>query len=212
MKKIVLIGAGGHCKSCIDVIDSQNEWSIYGILDAHVPAGSVVLGHTVLGGDEMIASLIQDGYSFLITIGQIKTADLRETIFNKIKAASGRFATVVSAYAIVSRYSVIGEGSIIMHGAVVNADALIGENCIINTCAIIEHDAKVGKHSHVSTNAVLNGGVNIGTHCFIGSGSVLVHGIAVCDHVIVGANATVTKSIENASTYVGSPAQSLKNR
>jgi hypothetical protein len=33
MKKVFLIGGGGHCKSCIDVIENENKYKIKGIID-----------------------------------------------------------------------------------------------------------------------------------------------------------------------------------
>ena len=33
MKQIILIGGGGHCKSCIDVIENGNKYKIRGIID-----------------------------------------------------------------------------------------------------------------------------------------------------------------------------------
>lgn len=210
MKKIILIGAGGHCKSCIEVIESLEAFSIEGILDPNLLVGSTLLGYSLIGDDAMIPSLIKQGYAFLITIGQIQTSTSRKIVFDKIKQAGGTMITLVSPHAIVSKHAIIGEGTVVLHGAVVNADVVIRENCIINTSAIIEHDVQVGAHSHISTNAVLNGAVKIGVNCFIGSGSILVQGVSVDDDVIIGANATVLNSIPKASTYVGTPAQPLK--
>ena len=32
MKPLILFGSGGHCKACIDVIESSNEYKIKGIV------------------------------------------------------------------------------------------------------------------------------------------------------------------------------------
>jgi sugar O-acyltransferase (sialic acid O-acetyltransferase NeuD family) len=210
LKKIVLIGGGGHCKSCIEVISSLPQYRIYGVLDAALPVGSSIMGYPVLGDDQLIGQLIQEGYEFLITIGKLNTPSPRKRIFDDIKKSGGTLATVIASTAIVSSHAEIGEGTIVMHGAIVNVDSVVGNNCIINTRALLEHDTHVGAHTHISTNTILNGAVHVGADCFIGSSSVVVHGISITDKVIVGANATVTSSIIQPSTYVGSPAKSIK--
>ncbi|MGZ3929763.1 MAG: PglD-related sugar-binding protein, partial [Mucilaginibacter sp.] len=72
-KPLILIGGGGHCKSCIDVIESANEWEIIGILDGNMKPGDNVLNYSVVGDDSDIDKLIKNDYFFFITVGQIKS-------------------------------------------------------------------------------------------------------------------------------------------
>jgi sugar O-acyltransferase (sialic acid O-acetyltransferase NeuD family) len=210
LKKIVLIGGGGHCKSCMEVIHSLPHYTIYGVLDSTLPVGASIMGYPVLGNDLLIPQLIQEGCEFLITIGKLDTPSPRKIIFDTIKKSGGKLATVIASTALVSSHAKIGEGTIVMHGVIVNVDSVIGDNCIINTRAILEHDTHVSAHTHISTNVVLNGAVHVGSDCFIGSSSVVVHGISITDQVIVGANATVVSPITESSMYVGSPAKPIK--
>ncbi|MGZ3751550.1 MAG: PglD-related sugar-binding protein, partial [Mucilaginibacter sp.] len=104
-KPLILIGGGGHCKSCIDVIESANEWEIIGILDGNMKPGDNVLNYSVVGDDSDIDKLIKNDYFFFITVGQIKSAAKRENIFNNLKLKSARIATIVSANAVVSKHA-----------------------------------------------------------------------------------------------------------
>ena len=93
---IILVGAGGHCKSCIEVIEAAGNYTIKGILDAKVAAGSRLLNYEVLGGDEKIVELAGHANNyFLITVGQIESPGIRLQIAQKIKKAGGKMATVV---------------------------------------------------------------------------------------------------------------------
>jgi hypothetical protein len=47
--KIILVGGGGHCHSCIDVIEQEGKFEIAGIVDA-IKGGEKVLGYPVLRG------------------------------------------------------------------------------------------------------------------------------------------------------------------
>lgn len=169
MKKILLIGAGGHCKSCIDVIEQQGIYEIAGIIDKPDSPSDSVLGYPVVGTDNDLEKLRATFDYAFITIGHLKQVKSRIRVYEQLKQLDFQLPVIVSSLSYVSKYAIIGAGTIIMHHAVVNVHAKIGNNCIVNTKALVEHDAQVGDHCHVSTNAVVNGGVMVGECSFIGS-------------------------------------------
>lgn len=169
MKKLLLIGGGGHCKSCIDVIERQSEFEIVGIVDTMDKVGKKVLDYKIIATDQDLPDLrVQFDYAF-VTVGQLSSAKLRIEIYNMLRKLQFKIPTIISPFSYISAHAKIGEGTIIMHHAAVNAGSIIGENCIINTKALIEHDASVANHCHISTNAIINGGVMVSEACFIGS-------------------------------------------
>lgn len=209
-KQLILVGGGGHCKSCIEAIGSTGRYTIGGILDVADKVGSTVLGIPVIGTDDQIESLVAEGgYSFLITAGQIKSPALRIRLYERIRACGGVLETIVAATAVVSAYARIGAGTIVMHHALVNAGAEVGDNCIINSAALLEHDATTGHHVHVSTMAVVNGDCAIGEGCFVGSNSVLNQGVHLAAGTVIGAGTVVTRSIDYAGVYAGNPFQKI---
>ena len=209
--EIILVGGGGHCKSCIDVIESEDKYDIKGILDLPSELGKEVLGYTVIGNDDDIASYATENYSFLITVGHMGKTDLRKKLFSTIKSNGGKLPVIVSSKAHVSKYSEIGKGTIVMHNSIVNADTIIGENCIINSKALIEHDVVIGGNCHISTNANINGNCNVGDDCFIASNSTLKNGVEIVGGSFVGIGSVVTKTINNKGLYFGNPAKKLKS-
>ena len=172
MKKLILLGGGGHCKSCIDVIEQEGKYKIIGILDAKELIGQKILGYEIIGTDADIGRLVKEGHSFLITIGQIKTSGIRKKLFSLLNEYSTQIATIISPRAYVSKHADVGRGTIIMHDALVNAAVTIGENCIINSKALVEHDAIIENFCHISTSAVVNGGAVIKEGSFLGSNAV----------------------------------------
>ena len=203
-KNLILIGGGGHCKSVIDVAESAG-YNILGILDMPEEVGKPVLDYTVIGTDDDIPQYA-DKAEFIITVGFIKNPSIRVRIYEKVKQAGGKLATIVASTAHVSHYATLGEGTVVMHQAVVNAGAKIGENCIINTFSNIEHYAVVGAQCHISTGTMVNGDCKVGERVFIGSQSVLANGITVGKDIIVGAGSVVRKSISEKGVYAGNPA------
>lgn len=209
-KKLILIGGGGHCKACIDVIEQTEQFEIVGILDVAELVGTNVLGYQIIGTDQEISKYTSLEYGFLITVGQVKSSGLREKIFQKLIENEAEIVTVIAKSALVSKYSKIGIGSIIMHNVLVNAGAKIGQNCILNNKCSIEHDTAVGNHTHISTGAIVNGGCNIGDGVFIGSNATIANQINVEDEAVVGAGSVVVKNVIKNDIQVGSPAKSIK--
>ena len=187
LKKIILIGAGGHAKSCIDVIESTNQYEIIGLFDIKEKIGEKLFNYPIIDCDENIKKYINNDTYFLITIGQIATAAKRKYLFEILKNNNALIPKIISPYAYVSKYAKIQEGTIVMHNAFVNAGVEIGKNCIINTKSHIEHDVKIGNHCHISTSSVINGDCIIGNEVFIGSNSTIIQGIKISDKTFVKA-------------------------
>lgn len=201
---IILIGAGGHAKSCIDVIESEGRFQIAGIVGLDSEIGSEIFGYRVIGADEDLPELARSFPNALVAVGQIKYSDLREKLFLRIASCGYHQPSIISPKAYVSKRSTIGDGTIVMHNAVVNADVRIGKNCIINSGSIIEHDVTVGNNCHVATSAVLNGGVRLNEGCFIGSGSVVRENIEIGDKSVIGMGAVVRHNQPTCAIFVGS--------
>ncbi len=172
MQKLILLGGGGHCKSCIDVIEQEDKYNIVGILDNQELLGQKLLGYDFIGTDDDINKFANKGYTFLITVGQIETSTIRKKLFTLLSKNNAQLAIVISPRAYISKHANIGKGTIIMHDALVNASASIGQNCIINTKALIEHDVIIEDFCHISTSSVINGGTIVKKGTFFGSNAV----------------------------------------
>jgi sugar O-acyltransferase (sialic acid O-acetyltransferase NeuD family) len=188
----MLLGGGGHCAACIDVIEQQGKYRIAGILDRETLLGHSLLGYRFLGTDADVPELVREGHNFLITIGQIRDAAPRRRLYELLAALQAPIATVISPRAYVSKHATVGEGTIVMHDALVNANAEVGRNCIINTKALIEHDAFIEDHCHIATRAVINGGALIKTGTFFGSGAITQEYAQSADNAFIKAG-TVLK-------------------
>lgn len=199
-KELILIGGGGHCTACIDVIEQEGRFAIAGIVDVAEKVGQVMLGYPIINTDNNFTELIRNFEYFLITIGQIRFNKRRVEIFEELKDLGAKLPRVISPNAYVSPHAKIGEGTIVMHGAVVNACASVGSNCIINSQALVEHDATVGSHCHISTGAIVNGGTVVKAHTFIGSQTMLREGIEIGEYSIIGAGMSVFKSLPPRSS------------
>ena len=155
-----MIGGGGHCLSCIDVIKSENVYDIKGIIDKKDIFKSIC-NLPYLGNDNDIEKIVKKYKCALIAIGQIKNNNPRKQAYNKLKKFNANLAVIKSPFSYISANTNIGAGTIIMHRAILNSGSNVKINCIINTATILEHEVIVESHYGISTGVILNGGVFI---------------------------------------------------
>ena len=191
MSDLLLIGGGGHCRSCIDVIEAEGQYRIRGIVQPLSDESDGIFGYSVVGSYEDLPFLLQETPQVIITVGQIHSPEIRIRLYELLKNLGGKLSRIISPRAYCSKHVEMDWGTIVMHGAIVNAGASIGSNCIINSQALIEHEVIVADHCHISTGARVNGGVTIGMGSFIGSGAILKEGIVIGENVIISAGQVV---------------------
>lgn len=194
-KEIVLVGGGGHCKACIDVIETQGEYTIAGIVDIKERIGESVLGYRIIATDDDFQSLVREYEYFLICIGQIKLLQKRTEKFKILKSHGAKFPIIISPLAYISRHAKLNEGTVVMHNVTVNAYAEVGRNCILNTASVIEHDAIIKDNCHISTGAIINGGSIIEENCFVGSNVTTREGIHIGRDSVIGAGLTILRDM-----------------
>jgi N,N'-diacetyllegionaminate synthase len=186
VKSLLLIGGGGHCRSCIDVIEAEGKYQIAGIVNLSRGNREQTHGYNVLGVDEDLQELLKKHPNALITVGQIKSPDMRLKLFEQVQRLGFELPNIISPRAYVSPYACLGTGTIVMHDALINAGAIIGNNCILNTKSLVEHDAIVEDHCHISTGSIVNGGTVIREKTFVGSNTITKEYITIGKHSVIG--------------------------
>lgn len=193
---ILIVGAGGHARSCADVIEQNGQHCIDGFISNDSINHSIVewtSKYPVLGTDQDLEILWKPGWSLHIGIGQIRDFQIRKKLFEHGASLNYQFPSIVSPFAYVSPHATVGAGSIIMHGAIINAGAKVGANTIVNSRALIEHDASVGDHCHISTGAIINGGSCVGDCSFVGSSATLQQGLEIPPESFIKMGAVVCR-------------------
>lgn len=177
MRNLIIFGSGGHAISCLDVIDSTKKYKVKGYIS---DTESKTLSKKIrwLGNDEYIKKIKKTDCAIIgfANIGK-KNLNSRIRIYNKLKKKGCKLPVIKSINSYISKNTKIDEGTIIMHGVVINANVKIGKNCIINTKSLIEHDTIIGDHCHISTGVIINGNCKILNKTFLGSGSIMLNNV-----------------------------------
>ena len=203
MNRLVIIGASGHGKVCVDVAQQIGYEDIFFLDDdksISSCAGKPVIGRT---GDFKNCLKTAD---FFVAIGN---SLIRQRITEEIEIAGGRIIALIHPNAVIGGDVKIEKGSVVMAGVVINPGVKIGKAGIINTSSSIDHDSQLGDYVHISVGAHLAGTVNIGNRTWIGAGAIVSNNISVCEDCMIGAGAVVVKDIREAGTYIGIPAKRI---
>ena len=194
MKKIVILGASGHAHVIADIVKAEGN-QVVAFLDDN-------LNQSDCAGRISDYSKYPD-CEFVIGIGDTRNREI-------ISSLNLKWHTAIHPSAVISDSAFIGEGTVVMPNAVINARSIIGRHCIINTGAIVEHDNNIGDFSHISVGAKLGGTGVVGKMCWIGIGSIIKNNLNICDNTLIGAGAVVIRNIESKGSYIGIPAKMLK--
>ena len=205
-RRVLLIGAGGHARVCVDALLDMGDVVIVGAVSRD---GSTIAGLGVAPcwpEADLAEALDRTGASACcVAIGDNAT---RRRFIDELVERGSPLASAISASAIVSRTATLGAGVQLIAGSVVNAATTVGDGAIINTNATVDHDCVIGRYAHIAPGAVLGGAVTVGDEAMIGLGARVLPGVTVGDRAIVGAGAVVTRDVEADTVVVGVPARS----
>lgn len=203
MRNIYIYGASGHAKVIAEIAE-LNGFHILGAIDKNV-----------------LLKILLNKYPVVMRLDELSVASSKMIIAvgnntHRRRIAEGElagyhFAKLIHTKACISSYSDIGEGTVIMAGAIINAGCKIGKHCIINTNATIDHDCVLEDYVHISPNAALAGNVIVGAGTHIGIGASIIQGINIGKNCIIGAGSVIIKDIPDDCTVVGNPGRILKS-
>lgn len=176
MRRLVVVGAGGHGRSVAEAVLASGEFELVGFLDDAYPELSQVWGFPVLGSVADLSNLPVNAKYVIVAIG---ANQLRKTLCAGLRLAGFELASVIHPRAIVSPSAIVGLGAAIMAGAVVGTEAQLGEGVIVNCGAVVDHHCVVGDFAHLGVSAAMAGGSVLGAGAWMQAGSALGYGVTI---------------------------------
>lgn len=213
MENILILGAGGHAKVIVDIVDLQGKYNLVGIIDQNLAEKKPLLGYPLLGKEEDLPKLIKEHAikGIIIAIGDNFIRSKAATRI-KEKYPELSFSTAIHPKTIIARDVEVGEGTVIMAGVSVNPGSTLGIFCILNTNSILDHDSSMGDFSSLAPGVTVGGDCIIGGYSAIGIGATILHGIQIGEHSVIGAAALVNKRIPPYTVAHGLPAKEIRAR
>jgi sugar O-acyltransferase (sialic acid O-acetyltransferase NeuD family) len=213
MDNILILGAGGHAKVIVDIVELEGKYNLIGIIDQNLAEKKPLLGYPLLGKEEDLPKLIKE-YAIKGIIIAIGDNFIRSKAAARLKENYPElsFPYAIHPKTIIARDVKIGEGTVIMAGVSVNPGSTIGSFCILNTNSILDHDSSMGNFSSLAPGVTVGGDCKIGNYSAIGIGATLLHGIQIGEHSVIGAASLVSKAIPSYTVAYGLPAKEIRKR
>lgn len=204
MKRLLIVGAGGHGKVVAETAIATGAWEAIAFLDGRFPNLSRILSWPVIGREDDAARFLHEYPAIFVAIGD---NGVRSRLGQALADEGFAVPTIIHPTAWVSSTARLGVGTVVIGGAVVNAEATLGQRCIVNTGATVDHECWVGDDVHISPGVHIGGGVTIGRRTWIGIGAAVRHGVTIGADVVVGAGAAVVDNVADGETVMGVPAR-----
>lgn len=182
MKRVLIVGAGGHGRAVAEMLSSSHEYEIAGFVDD--AATDAIWDRPILGP----TTVPLDGYlahagAAIVAIGNNR---VREGLQARLRAAGFEMITAVHPRAFVAPSAIVGEGSAIMAGAVVGTEARVGAGVIVNVGAAVDHHCQVHDFAHLGTGSSMAGGSILGPRAWLQAGAALGYGVCIAaDEVLM---------------------------
>jgi len=197
---MLLYGGSGHAKVIRDCIESGGG-KVFFIFDDNAAL-------TSLDDTPVIGSYKPDFNIHEELIVSIGDNLVRKVVSEKVRHLFGK---AVHSSAIISSYSLVAEGTVVMQGAIINAGTTIGKHVIVNTSAVIEHDCILEDFVHLSPNATLCGNVQVGEGTHIGAGAIVIPNVTIGKWCVIGAGSVVREDIPDYSLVMGIPGKVVRS-
>jgi sugar O-acyltransferase (sialic acid O-acetyltransferase NeuD family) len=207
-EKVVLIGSGGHAKVVADILREMGTYEIIGVTVKDTGSHDTFCGYPILGGDEVLPKLINDGVrSVAIGIGGFTDNNLRKRVYTKVKALGFRVVSAIHPRTAISGSASLGEGVVIFPGVIINTEVRVGNNVVIATGSTVDHETTVEDHVLISAGVTIGAYASIREGALIALGAKIVSGIQVGKNALVAAGGVVIENVGENARVFGVPAR-----
>ena len=204
MKKVIIIGAGGHSAEITDYITHYNNsvapdlcFDVVGYIDDNKESYN---NYSLLGpyiGTIKDHEVSQDA-EYIMGIANIQ---FRRTIIQNFLEKGARFATLIHPTAIISPSATVGEGCVVAHNASIGAKARVGNFNMLNSRCTIGHDSIHGDFNFIGPQVVLSGFTKVGNNNMFGVNSATIPTIEIGDNNTIAAGMIITKTVKDNETH-----------
>jgi len=118
----------------------------------------------------------------------------RQTAYQCIIDHGYKLFSMVHPKAIMEKNTTLGEGCIILSGAVIDQGVFIGPICYVDIGVTIGEDCHIGANNYFSASCVVGGSVKIGEGNFFGLNSTIVNDVTLGSNLMVNAQTLVHKN------------------
>lgn len=208
MKDIIIVGASGFGREIVDWIEDINDvsptWNILGFLDDNLNAlDGYPSGYRVIGKISEWEPKENEWFVCGLAFPEVK----RKCV-GLLKSKGAKFATIIHPTALISKFSEIGEGTVITQHSGLNTNTKVGKFVTILESGM-GHDSSIGDFSTLSGRCNVNGHVSIGNDVYVSCGVSIAPSKKIGDGAKLGIGSVVISNVKPGVTVFGNPAKKI---
>lgn len=211
MKKILLAGNAITAEILFAYLKQDARYEVAGFtVDDEFVARSGIGGYRTVGLSEAPGAFLSGTYSVIMAMGYNDLNRTRETMFYRLKAMGYAVETYIHPDARVYTDHSVGEGSVVLPGAVVEPRARVGANTMVWSNATLAHHSSVDDHCWVAAGTVVSGQAKVLRNSFLGVSCTVVNAVTVGEFNVVGAGALITRDTKPHSVHLARSAEPFR--
>ena len=206
MKNILIIGAGGHSRVVISILQEMGNLNVVGVFDPRFSGEEEnILGCSVLGHPSAISNYPPSDHSIVLAIGSNSIRRELSQAFNDYD-----FPNIIHPLAYISPSANLGNGNFIAPFAHIGPKVSIGSHNILNTSSNVEHESVIGDFCQLGPGSVICGRCCLHNGIFIGANATVIENLSLATSVTIGAGSVIIRSVNSpSSVVVGVPGHPL---
>jgi len=211
MKKIILAGNALTAQVLHGYLIKDGRYQIAGLTvdDQFVDDGGIE-GYKIAAISKLLSIFNPDEYQVIMAMGYSDLNRKREIMFKQLKILGFKIETYIHPDARVYTNLPIGEGSVILPGAVIEPKARIGMNSMIWSNVTLAHHSSIGDHCWLAAGVTVSGQSTILDNSFLGVNSTIVNKVTIGEYNLIGAGAMISRNTKNFSVHLARSAETLR--
>jgi len=211
MTKIILAGNAVTANILYAYLRDDRRYHVVGLTvdDEFLSLGGIG-GLPAVGLSEVPAAFSPEQYRIVMAAGYSDLNRVRESLFVRLKHAGYAIETYVHPDARVYTEHALGDGSVVLPGAVIEPHARVGANTVVWCNVTLAHHCSIAENCWIAAGTVVSGQAKVKRNSFIGVNATVVNNVVVGDYNIVGAGALISKDTKSYGVHLARSAEPFR--
>lgn len=211
MMKILVAGNAITAEIICSYLSRDARYEIAGLtVDDEFVAKGRLAGYQTVGLSGVEETFSPDTHRVVMAMGYNDLNRVRQAMFARLKAMGYGLETYVHPDARVYTDEPMGEGSVVLPGAVVEPHVRMGANTMVWSNVTVAHHSSVGDHCWLGAGTIISGQARVLRNTFLGVNCTVVNDVKVEEFNIVGAGAMISRDTKPYSVHLARSAEPFR--
>ncbi|MCY1164432.1 UDP-3-O-(3-hydroxymyristoyl)glucosamine N-acyltransferase [compost metagenome] len=211
MIKLLLAGNTVTAEILLEYLQYDSRYEVIGTtVDDEFVAQGTVCGVACVGLSQLRESFPPEMCRVLMAVGYNDLNRVRESLFGRLKEMGYMIETYVHPDARVYSRLPLGEGAVVLPGAVIEPHARVGANTMVWCNVTLAHHSVVEENCWVASGTVVAGKATVSRNSFVGVNATVVNEVSVGDHNVIGAASLVSRNTKPGSVHLARSAEPFR--